>query len=251
MWRAQLGIGQSAPHACAQRQGLWAWWTVDVGGVLGVLRSPLPWRHHVVAVVAGRSWPNPTKLVLHSSAQRWGCSWPTVVVWCVLGVPDGGCGGGSTASWPLVGCDVAVVGNRCRTLVHDTRALGPGRQGKWGVLVVRPTGRRGGGSTVLWRVCGWRSTSHACAQHQGLWARWMVVWGGAIGAVRLSLPQRCRVGVAVGGSQPGCSMRSASCASARREGFPWMQGVSRGGGTCPMNVVGGSAPSHCCAGVGP
>ena len=81
----------------------------------------------------------------------------------------------------------------------------------------------------LWRACGWRSTSRAYAQRQGLWAQWTVVWGGAIGAVRLSSPQRRRVVVAVGGSQPGRSTRSASRASAQREGFPWTQGVSRGG----------------------
>ena len=56
-----------------------------------------------------------------------------------------------------------------------------------------------------------------------------MVWGGAIGAVRSSSPQQRRVVVAVGGSQPGRSTRSASRASAQRERFPWTQGVSRGG----------------------
>ena len=83
------------------------------------------------------------------------------------------------------------------------------------------------------RACGWRSTSRACAQCQGLWARWTVVWGDALGAVRL--PTRsswCSV-VAFGGSLPGRSTRSASRASAQREGFPWTQGVSRGGARAP------------------
>ena len=82
-----------------------------------------------------------------------------------------------------------------------------------------------------------RSAPRACAQRQGLWARWTVVWGGAIGAVRSSSPQRCRVVVAVGGLQPGRSTRSASRASAQHEGFPWAQGVSRGG-RMPHDVVG-------------
>ena len=54
------------------------------------------------------------------------------------------------------------------------------------------------------RACGWQSMSRACVQCQGLWARWTVVWGGAIGAVRSSSPQQRRVVVAVSGSQCAC-----------------------------------------------
>ena len=78
---------------------------------MGELQLPLPWQRRVIVVVADRSWPDPTRPVPHSSARCWGCPWPTVVVGCVLGVPDGSHGGGGTASWPLVGCDVVVVGD--------------------------------------------------------------------------------------------------------------------------------------------
>ena len=53
--------------------------------------------------------------------------------------------------------------------------------------------------------------------------------GDALGAIQS--PTRslwCSV-VAFGGSLPGRSTRSASRTSAQREGFPWTQGVSRGG----------------------
>ena len=199
------------------------------------------------------SWPDPTKPVPHSSARCWGCSWPTVVVWCVLGIPDSSCGGGGT--WPLVGRGARVVGDRHRTLVRNARAFGPGGWWYGGAIgAVRSSSPQRrcvvvavGGSQ---RLCGWRLTSHACVQCQGLWARWTVVWGDALGAVRL--PTRslwCSV-VAFGGLLPGCSTRSVSRASVQCEGFPWTQGVSRGG-RVPHEQVGGSAPSHHCAGVGP
>ena len=102
------------------------------------------------------------------------------------------------------------------------------------------------------RACGWRSTSHACAQRQGLWARWTVVWGVALGAVRSPMRSSWCSVVAFGRSLPGRSTRSVSHASVQRKGFPWTRGVSRGG-TCPMNVVGGRrtfTPLHWCWTVG-
>ena len=46
---AWLGIGQSVPHSCVQRQGLWAWQTVVMGGAGGALRL-LSWSHTIKAV---------------------------------------------------------------------------------------------------------------------------------------------------------------------------------------------------------
>ena len=69
------------------------------------------------------------------------------------------------------------------------------------------------------RTCGWQSTLQACAQCQGLWAWWTVVWGGAIGAVRSSSPQWRRVVVAVGGLQCTCGWRSMSRACAQCQGL--------------------------------
>ena len=257
MRRTRLGVGRSAPRACAQRQGLWARWTVDVGGVLGVLRSPLPWRRRVVAVVAGRSWPNPTKLAPHSSARHWGCSWPTVVVWCVLGVPDGGRRGGGTASWPLVGRNMAVVGDRHCALVHDARALGPGRQGEWGVvLVVRPTGRRGGGSVASWPLVG--RGAHVVGDRRRALVRNARAFGPGgrwYGGAPLVLSDRLRRSGVVWlwplvGRSPVVPRDQHRALLRNARGSPGRRG-SVGGGACPMNVVGGGAPSHCCAGVGP
>ena len=81
-------------------------WACRWGGGEGAAGAPCVWHAWLSS-----SWPDPTKPAPHSSAQRWGCSWPTVVVWCVLGIPDGGCGGGSTALWLLVGHGARVVGD--------------------------------------------------------------------------------------------------------------------------------------------
>ena len=77
-----------------------------------------------------------------------------VVVWCVLGVPDGGHGGGGMASWPLVGRGARVVGNRRRVLVHNARAFGPG--GRWcgGMPLVPSDRRRGRRGARLWPLVG-------------------------------------------------------------------------------------------------
>ena len=112
-------------------------WAVglSMGGGEGAAGAPCVWRAWLpssrcaIIAVVGSSWPVPTKPVPHSSARHWGCSWLTVVVWCVLGIPNGGCGGGGTVSWPLVGRGMRVVGDRHCTLVCNARAFGPG--GRW------------------------------------------------------------------------------------------------------------------------
>ena len=73
------------------------------------------------------------------------------------------------------------------------------------------------------------SVSRASAQRQGLSTRWTVVWGGALGAVRLPLPSSWCTVVAFGGSRPGRSMVSASHASVQRGVFPGRRELARGG----------------------
>ena len=97
--------------------------------------------------------------------------------------------------------------------------------------------------------CSTSSVSRASAQCQGLLTRWTVVWGGALGAVRLPPPLSWCAVVAFGGLRPGCSTVSASHASVRRGVFPGRRELTRGG-TCPLDVVGGGIPSCRCIGIG-
>ena len=71
----------------------------------------------------------------------------------------------------------------------------------WHPVVVAVGGLQPGRSTS--------SVSCASAQCQGLSTRWTVVWGGALGAVRLLLPLSWCAVVAFGGSRPGRSTVSA------------------------------------------
>ena len=80
-----------------------------------------------------------------------------MVVWCVLGIPDGGRGGGGTASWPLVGRGARVVGDQRRALVRNARAFGPGGQWYGGVPLVPSDRLRRSGVVWLWPLVG-RST---------------------------------------------------------------------------------------------
>ena len=99
-----------------------------------------------------------------------------------------------------------------------------------------------------WHTCGWRSLSHSSAQHQGLSTRWMVVWGGALGAVQLPLPSSWCVVVAFGGSLPGCSTGSALHASVQCRVFPGRRESARGG-RVPLRCSGGQhtfVPPHQC-----
>ena len=73
------------------------------------------------------------------------------------------------------------------------------------------------------------SVSCASAQRQGLSTRWTVVWGGALGAVRLLPPLLWCAVVAFGGSRPGRSTVSALHASVRRGVFPGRRELARGG----------------------
>ena len=114
-------------------------WACRWGGGEGAAGAPCVLSQCAVVTVISSSWPDPMKPAPHSSARCWGCSWPMVVVWCVLGIPDGSRGGGSTASWPLVGRSTRVVGampgplgpvdggmggcHWCRLIVFTTAAL--------------------------------------------------------------------------------------------------------------------------------
>ena len=80
--------------------------------------------------------------------------------------------------------------------------------------------------------------SRACAQCQGLWARWTVVWGDALCAVRLPTQSSWCSVVAFGGSLPGRSTRSVSRASVRCRVFPGRRESARGG-RVPLRCSGG------------
>ena len=77
--------------------------------------------------------------------------------------------------------------------------------------------------------CSTSSVSRASAQCQGLSTQWTVVWGGALGAVRLPLPSSWCAVVAFGGSWPGRSTVSVSHTSVRRGVFPGCRELARGG----------------------
>ena len=165
-----------------------------------------------------------------------------------LGLVDGGCGG----CWWCPPIAVAVARHRGRwwVVARERWEWGDRRcalaRNAW---VFRPGGqRRGMGATggprsssssqrpVVVAVGGsqpGRSTSLvscASAQCQGLSTRWTVVWGGALGAVRLLPPSSWCAVVAFGGLRPGRSTVSVSHASVRRGVFPGHRELARGQG---------------------
>ena len=86
-----------------------------------------------------------------------------------------------------------------------------------------------GGSCAPWQAlvvaaCAvgcWAVDTVLLCTAPGLWAQWVVAWGGTLGAVRLPMWWWWRGIVAFGGSLPGRSTRSASRSSVQRQGCPW------------------------------
>ena len=125
----------------------------------------------------------------------------------------------------------AVSHNQHRALVHDAWALQPGGWWLRGVMLAPPDC---GDSFAPWRALVvvaraqlgvGQLAPRSCAQRQGLWAWQTVVWGGALGAVRLPTPLLWCVVVAFGGSRHGGGRWSTSRACAQRQSlWAWLTG---------------------------
>jgi hypothetical protein len=112
-----------------------------------------------------------------------------------LAPPD--CGGGCAPSWVLAARKVGLSVTGAALLCAVPGPLGPVYNGCGGAGGALPLV---GVVVVAWRCGRWwwqrawldigRSAPHSCAQCLGLWARWMVVMGGAGGVLRLLLRSR-------------------------------------------------------------
>ena len=151
-----LGIGRSAPRSCVQRLGLWAWWTVVVGGAGGVLR--LLSRSRAIEVVGGWSHVSIGNgaigvVLLHATPGSFdpvdrGGEWVRLVA------PDHRRRRGILWLLPLVGRSPVALRLRCRALLHNARAFRPSGQWCGGVPLVPSDCRRRRRRAQLWPSVG-------------------------------------------------------------------------------------------------
>ena len=126
----------------------------------------------------------------------------------------------------------------------------------WGVLVVPPTGERGGGSAALWPLVG-RDVVVVDDRYRALVrnARAFGPGGRWCGGMPLVLSDhQCGHRGAWLWPLAGCCLvvpHNQCCMLLHHTRAPFGCRGSVGGGTCPRNMVGGSTPSHRCIGVGP
>jgi len=151
-----LGDRHLAPRSCAQRLGLWAWWTAVVGGAGGVLR--LLSRSRAIEVVGGWSRMSVGNgaigvALLHATpgpfdpVDRGG-------EWVRLVAPDRRRRRGVLWLLLLAGRSPVALSLRCRALLHNARAFRPGGQWCGGVPLVLSDCRRRRRGARLWPSVG-------------------------------------------------------------------------------------------------